>query len=128
MAIYRFSEANLEPSRAHLGVGEVLAARVRKRVGQSGLNFLDLVDVPPGVTIGRHRHSLHDEELYVIVEGTATMTIDGLIEHVGPGDVIFNRAGGTHSLSNHGDEMVRMVVIDLSIGGVLPAEPEDLSD
>jgi len=127
MPIYRFADTELAPSRAHRGDGQVLAARVRERLHGSSINFLDLVDVPPGTTIGAHRHAAADEELYIIVRGTATMWVDGLEAAVGPGDVIANPPAGAHALRNDGTDTLRMVVIDVSTDGSRLVEPHDLA-
>lgn len=61
---------------------------------------------------GLHTHGLDDEELYVIVAGTGTMTVDDLQFEVGPGDVVINRPGGAHGLANTSRHNLRIVVID----------------
>lgn len=127
MPIYRFTETPLEPHCAHSGKGQVLAARVRQREKQSALNFIDLVDIPPGVEIGLHRHSAQDEEIYVVINGEAEMAIDGRTERVGAGDVIVNPPGSVHGLKNLGHQTIRLVVIDISTDGSAFTLPQDCS-
>lgn len=126
MPIFRFSNAALRHHRAHSGTGEVLAARVLERQANSALNFIDLVEIPPGVAIGEHRHSPHDEEIYIVIEGTGEMLIDGRRETAAPGDVILNPAGGTHGMINLGHQTIRLVVIDISTDGSAFRTPTDL--
>ena len=107
-----FARADLLPEVAHDGDGEIRARRMWERNRAAGLRFVDFVDLPPGTTIGLHTHGLDDEELYVIVAGTGTMTVDDLQFEVGPGDVVINRPGGAHGLANTSRHNLRIVVID----------------
>jgi mannose-6-phosphate isomerase-like protein (cupin superfamily) len=45
------------------------------------------------------------------------MTVDGTPLVVRPGDVIVNRPGGTHGLRNTGVDPLRLVVVDVAVGG-----------
>ncbi len=107
---FSFADASLATAVAHDGVGEVLAQRVLDRVDSAGLRFVDLVEVPPGSTIGRHTHG-SDEELYIVISGRAIVELEGKPVSVGPGDVALNRPGGTHALVVEGDAVLRMVVV-----------------
>lgn len=112
---FTFADADFEALVAHDGEGRISAARVLARGGGGGAEFIDLVVVPPGCTIGEHAHGA-DEETYVIVDGSGTMTVDGTSLVVGPGDVVVNRAGGTHGLRNTGADPLRLVVVDVAVG------------
>jgi mannose-6-phosphate isomerase-like protein (cupin superfamily) len=76
------------------------------------VNFVDLTVVPVNSEIGIHAHALDNQEIYVIISSHAHMSLDGAEFSVGPGDVVINCPGGTHSLQNIGDSEVRMVVIE----------------
>jgi len=117
----------LAPLVAHDGIGEILARRVRDGCAPSAINFIDLVVVPAGRSIGLHRHAASDEEIYVIIAGSGCMTVDGDTVRVGAGDVIANPGGGTHGLVNDGAEALRLVVIDVAVAGALYADPTNLS-
>ena len=106
-----FATAELTATRAHGGEGELLAARVVERAS-GALAFVDVVVVPPGTTVGRHTHA-DDEELYIILAGSAEVVVDGEARTVGKGDIVHNRPGGTHELANSGPGEVRMVVVDV---------------
>ncbi|MEX1364873.1 MAG: cupin domain-containing protein, partial [Nannocystaceae bacterium] len=54
--------------------------------------------VPPGVTTSQHRLSV--DERYLMLEGTATMLLDGQALPTGPGDVIRIPAGVMQSIRN----------------------------
>ena len=117
MSVYRFHEADLKPTFAHGGGAPVRSARVLERSQSTGCNFVDLVVVPPGAEIGVHAHGCDDEEIYVVIEGTGCMLLDGESLRVGPGDVLVNRPGGTHGLINPSCLPLRLVVIDVRAGG-----------
>ena len=126
MPHYRFAETQPERVIAHAGRLPIHSARVQNpRIG-SAVNFVDLVTVPSGADVGLHRHSMRDEEFYVIIQGTGRMLIDGVEASVGPGDVLLNPPGGTHSLINTGDGELKFVVIDVSIDGSAYVEPTNV--
>ena len=117
MGSYSFDRADLRSTAAHGGPGKILFSRVVEREPGPGLIFVDLSIVPPGSAVGSHTHGENDEELYIIIEGNGSMTVDGTDVDVGPGDVIVNRPGGTHGLVNTGATPIRMVVVDVGAGG-----------
>jgi quercetin dioxygenase-like cupin family protein len=112
---FSFARTRLAPSVAHDGRGTVEAARVLTG-NAPGVGFVDLVVVPPGCSIGRHTHGA-DEEVYVVVDGTGEMVVDGTPLTVRPGDVVVNAPGGTHELANTSDAPLRLVVVDVACSG-----------
>jgi mannose-6-phosphate isomerase-like protein (cupin superfamily) len=112
---YRFAAAGLTAEIAHDGQGQIRAARVHAREPFMGATWVDLVEVPPGHSIGQHRHSTEDEEIYVVISGTATMHVEDVHIVVEPGDVVVNPPGGSHGLVNTGEEPVRLVVVDTAV-------------
>lgn len=80
----------------------------------SNLDFLDRVVVPPKSTIGTHRHG-NNEEMYIVLEGEGTMTIDGKPTRIRRGDMIFNRAFGEHGLINDSNSDIDILVLQVSI-------------
>ena len=111
---FTFADAPFESGTAHEGDGQIASARVVADTAGGGAAWIDLVLVPLGCSIGEHTHG-DDEETYVIVDGSATMVVDGSEIQVGPGDVIVNRAGGTHGLRNTGSSPLRLVVLDVAL-------------
>ena len=104
----------------HGGRGTIWAHRMFDRAqAPADVAFIDLVVVPPGTSIGLHRHG-DNEETYVILSGHATMTRDGTTFPVGPGDVVLNRPFGVHGLENDGDTDLHLMVFEI---GPLHAEP-----
>ena len=69
--------------------------------------------LPPGVTIGVHRHT-DDEEYYYIVSGRGVMTLDGERFEVAAGDIAAVFPGGEHGLENTSGEDLRVLVISVS--------------
>jgi mannose-6-phosphate isomerase-like protein (cupin superfamily) len=110
---FTFADASFEDVVAHEGEGEIRAARVIADGAGGGAEFIDLVVVPPGCTIGYHAHG-DDEETYVIVEGAGAMTVDGTSLAVAAGDVVVNRPSGSHGLRNTGTRPLKLVVVDVA--------------
>jgi quercetin dioxygenase-like cupin family protein len=95
---------------AHDGAGEVEVAQVvPTNELASALEFIEYVEVPPGASIGHHRHGA-DEEVYVVLDGRATMTIENERHDVSSGDLILNPSGGAHGLVNDSAEPVRLLI------------------
>ncbi len=85
----------------------------------SNVDFLDRVVVPPGSTIGVHRHG-DNEEMYVVLSGRATMTIEGEPVTVEAGDMILNPAFGEHGLVNDSDADIDILIIQVGMGAGEP--------
>jgi uncharacterized cupin superfamily protein len=77
------------------------------------LNFIHDDILPPGVSIGAHRHK-HDEEYYYVLSGRGTMLLDGDQFEVSAGDITAVYPGGTHGLTNDGEANLRIIVISVS--------------
>jgi quercetin dioxygenase-like cupin family protein len=112
---HSFASAVFADTVAHDGDGPIRAARVHARAPFAGATWVDLVEIAPGRSIGDHQHSTGDEEIYICIEGTGTMQVDGEQLSIGPGDVVVNRPGGTHSLLNTGAKALRLVVVDTAV-------------
>lgn len=109
-------ELDLERGCAHDGQGDIFFRRIAVRTDFAGpCNFIDYAEVPPGCTIGRHRHGSDEEEFYLILGGEGEMSKDGDIFHVRAGDLVRNRPGGTHGLWNVGSEVLRLFVFELRV-------------
>ena len=81
---------------------------------KSAVDFMDRVVVPPGSTIGFHKHD-QNEEMYVVLEGQGLMTIEDEETIVSKGDMILNPAGGRHGLVNDSSKNIDILVIQVSI-------------
>lgn len=110
-----FRSSFYESSVAHDGQGSVLVSRVIKNRRDLGCNFIDMVALQPGTSIGPHSHGGRDAEMYIIIEGEGEMLMGSERLKVSSGDVLINPPHGTHGLSNLGDRLLRLVVIDLPV-------------
>ncbi|MER6348989.1 cupin domain-containing protein [Streptomyces sp. NPDC001595] len=96
----------------HGGLGTILAHRVFARgEGGAGAEFIDLAVLPPGTSIGRHRHGA-DRETYVVLRGNGLMYRDGVEFRVGSGDVVVNRPHGEHGLVNDSADELWLLVFE----------------
>jgi mannose-6-phosphate isomerase-like protein (cupin superfamily) len=80
-----------------------------KKAG-TGFKYIHDNSLEPGGSIGEHRHE-KDEEIYVILDGRGTMKVDGVVRHVGPGDVCLTRGGHSHDLTNGPEGSMHFLVI-----------------
>ena len=116
-----FSRCNLDELllttvQAHGGDGRIRFCRIADAASLAGgCNFIDLAIVPPGATIGRHRHAADEEEFYLVLDGRAQMYRDGEEIMVGPGDLVRNPPGGEHGLRAVGPEPVRLFVFEVRV-------------
>jgi mannose-6-phosphate isomerase-like protein (cupin superfamily) len=106
----------LDEVRAHGGEGVIRFARIAEARALAGAcNFIDYAELPPGASIGRHRHAADEEELYLVLEGKGWMWRDGEQFEVRSGDLVHNRAGGEHGLRNTGGAPLRLFVFELRV-------------
>jgi mannose-6-phosphate isomerase-like protein (cupin superfamily) len=113
--ILNLNDLTLEEVTAHEGEGKILFNRVfHEDAFQGPWNFVDYAVLPPGKSIGVHTHG-DNEELYLVLEGEGTMTLDGREFPVRPGHVILNRAEGSHGLKNTGAEPLKLFVVEVRI-------------
>lgn len=71
-------------------------------------------EFPPGGFEGMHAHPTEEralEELYVVMEGSARMTVDGQVHQLAAGDAVLAPVGSEHDLVNTGEDMLRVLVV-----------------
>lgn len=101
---------------AHDGSGYISSVRVAARAELAGsCEFIDYAEVPPGSSIGDHRHSAQEEEYYLVLGGAGTMRLEAGTVAVTAGDLIRNPAGGLHGLTNTGGEVLRLFIFALTL-------------
>ncbi|MCQ2380341.1 MAG: cupin domain-containing protein [Victivallaceae bacterium] len=67
--------------------------------------------LPPGASIGFHRHD-GEEEMFFIISGRAEFDDNGVVCEIGPGDTTLTGNGAGHSIRNIGDgDLVVLAVI-----------------
>lgn len=64
----------------------------------------------PGCSIGFHRHE-KEEELFVIVRGTAEIDDNGTVSHVSAGDSVLTGNGAGHAVKNIGSETLEIIAV-----------------
>jgi mannose-6-phosphate isomerase-like protein (cupin superfamily) len=69
-----------------------------------------------GAAIGYHRQEA--DEIYYILSGTGTLTLNGAQSVVGPGTAILTRAGSSHGLQQLGAEDLVIIVTYQQLGNV----------
>jgi len=72
------------------------------------LASVNVVRVPPGGHIGRHRHAQQLETVWVI-RGTAILTLDQTEVSITDGQIIAIPIGLEHALQNEGDTLVELL-------------------
>lgn len=98
---------------AHAGMGKIEYARLFSNEDfQTNTHFVDFAVIPPGSSIGNHRHS-SSEELYFILSGTGQMHVNSIQFRVCTGDIILNPLNGVHGLLNDGTVNIEMLVIEI---------------
>lgn len=105
----------IERSGEHGGRGPIRFSRLlASSEFESGLDFVDLTVVPPGSTIGRHRHE-GTEELYYIASGSPTIAVNGERRRLHSNDVAVVRDGQWHELVNDTGSDVTIFVVQARI-------------
>ena len=77
---------------------------------------VQLWELEPGTSEGDHTHPGGDpadnwEELYYVLSGTGTITIDGARQAIGPGDAVLVPTDIHHGLYDTGDQPLRILLI-----------------
>lgn len=71
-------------------------------------------ELPVGGTEGSHTHDADvdpKDEMYLITEGHARMTVDGVSYDLSAGDSVLAPAGCAHDLLNTGDGPLRLIMV-----------------
>lgn len=101
-------------SQCHDGKGSIDWTEVllNDRQPDRRLRYIHDDMIPPGASIGVHRHEA-DEEYYYIISGEGEMILDGEAHAVSAGDITAVFPGGSHALMNTGQCDLRVLVINL---------------
>jgi len=84
------------------GTIQILDAITKEEMYGTG-RFFGVTIIPPGCSIGLHRHT-GDFETYYFLKGTAKVTDNGKEYILHAGDVLQCKDGDTHSCENIGQE------------------------
>jgi mannose-6-phosphate isomerase-like protein (cupin superfamily) len=109
------------PRRWHEGEGEALwflgnflTVKVGGQESRGRLTVIDFVN-PPGFAPPLHRHE-HEEEVFYVLEGTATFLCDAQEIPAGPGDLVHLPAGLPHTFKVDAAGPLRVLQITTPAG------------
>ena len=98
--------AKNEPG-THNGGGQTVGYSFFSKVPKLGLIFRKRA-LKPGSGIGLHEQK--EDEIYYVLSGTGTITLDGKTVNVTPGTAVLTRTGSSHSLRQTGsDDLVILI-------------------
>jgi mannose-6-phosphate isomerase-like protein (cupin superfamily) len=98
--------ATPEPG-THNGGGQTIGYSFFKKAPRLGLVFRKRA-LKPGSGIGYHEQK--EDEIYYVLSGRGTMTIDGKSFDVEPGTAVLTRPGSSHGLKQTGAEDLMIVI------------------
>jgi quercetin dioxygenase-like cupin family protein len=115
MNIRNFYAAQLEDlEKCHDGIGILKHVSLfRDSDFQTHIRFINYTILPSGASIGEHTHG-DDEELYIVLEGSGLMSVEGEIKEVHAGDIVVNKPFGTHGLLNNTDHDLKILVLEVT--------------
>src|ERR671913_1536347 len=99
--IERDAEVAKNEPGTHNGGGQTVGYSFFRNVPKLGLVFRKRA-LKPGSGIGLHEQK--EDEIYYVLSGTGTMTLDGKTVNVTPGTAVLTRPGSSHSLRQTGTE------------------------
>lgn len=112
MIVRNFLEHPAVQQQAHGGQGEIRNVFLYGAEDfTTALRFVIYSELQPGDSIGYHTHG-NNEEVYVVLAGEGTMTVNGTVRPVRTGDVLLNRPGWSHGLVNSGEGVLRLLVFE----------------
>ena len=111
LPVARLDRDLLNYSQSHEGKGEIGARTLWEHQDfRNNWGFVSHALLPPGTSVGYHRHD-RIEEAYIVLNGSSRMTVDDETEEVYEGAAIPNRLGGSHGIYNHTQEDLEMLVV-----------------
>ncbi len=101
--------ANRDRSEAFTTLdGSTIRVLLDAKVGGSREQSLAEATLVPGQATRRHYHA-RTEEIYVVLDGTADMEVEGDRRSVGPGDAVLIPAGARHEIRASGAGELRFL-------------------
>ena len=92
------------------GQGRAVAVDILGADEMAGVAAMSVLTLEPGTWIGEHLHT-ETEEVYLVLDGQGTGSLDGESFAVGPGDAWVVRSGHTHGLRNSPDTPLRFLAL-----------------
>jgi mannose-6-phosphate isomerase-like protein (cupin superfamily) len=101
------ADVALSEPGTHNGGGQTVGYSFFRKVPNLKLVFRKRA-LKPGSGIGLHEQK--EDEIYYVLSGTGTMTLDGKVVNVTPGTAVLTRTGSSHSLKQTGtDDLVILI-------------------
>lgn len=79
-----------------------------------GMYYVARAMLQPGMAYEAHAHADH-EEVYYVMSGHGTMTIDDEVQTIRDGDAIYIAPGATHSIANTGDDFLIFLAVGTQV-------------
>ena len=88
----------------------MLSSHILMDAGEMGSRHMTVtwIEVPPGVSQELHSHE-EAEQVYVVVQGTGTLSATGDTERLEPGDLALIPPASDHTLANEGTETLALI-------------------
>ena len=113
MIVRNFLEAPYQVQSVHEGKGVGKNAKVFSAEDfDTPLKFIYYTQMEPGASIGVHPHG-ENEEVYVVLSGRGSMTVNDERQPVKTGDIILNKPGWRHGIENTSDEPLKLFVFEV---------------
>ncbi len=89
-----------------------LSSHILMDAGELGSRHMTVtwVEVPPGVSQELHSHE-EAEQVYVVVQGTGTLSATGDTERLEPGDLALIPPASDHSIANEGETTLAVLSV-----------------
>ena len=114
--VMHLDKALLKPEQNyHGGVGTVQYRRaLDSNVFLTNWAYMDHEVIPPGASDGLHRHS-GVEEVYYVMEGTATFQLNDEKAPINTGDAIPVKFNEAHAIINNGSAPIELLIMGISV-------------
>lgn len=89
-----------------------LSSHILMDAGELGSRHMTVtwIEVPSGVSQELHSHE-EAEQVYVVVQGTGTLSATGDTEHLEPGDLALIPPASDHTLANEGADTLALISV-----------------
>lgn len=96
------------------GDGQAVITHILSKGEYNGnARLVGTITIEPGCSIGAHIHE-NEEEIFYILEGTASYNDNGEAVTLGCGDSCVCLSGQTHSIKNESDSVLKLFAIILT--------------